>query len=216
MAIIEGDSGNNILFGDIDILDINDIIKGFAGDDFLYGILGDDTLKGGKHNDYLYGDAGNDILYGQKGFDNLSGGDGDDILKGGKDNDDLNGDKGNDELYGQQGNDTLTGVYAMSTDPGLNEIDILYGGAGNDLFVLGDEYNVYYNDNFDSDYAIIQDFELASIDKIQLHGSSSDYAIISWGGGAAIFMSDSNERIALVEGMDDLLDLGNPDQFLFV
>ena len=159
---------------------------------------------------------GNDILYGQKGFDNLSGGDGDDILKGGKDNDDLNGDKGNDELYGQQGNDTLTGVYAMSTDPGLNEIDILYGGAGNDLFVLGDEYNVYYNDNFDSDYAIIQDFELASIDKIQLHGSSSDYAIISWGGGAAIFMSDSNERIALVEGMDDLLDLGNPDQFLFV
>ena len=57
MAIIEGNSDNNILFGDIDS-EINDIILGFAGDDFLYGILGDDTLKGGKHNDYLHGDAG--------------------------------------------------------------------------------------------------------------------------------------------------------------
>ena len=100
MAIIEGDSGNNILFGDIDILDINDIIKGFAGDDFLYGILGDDTLKGGNGFDELFGEAGNDKLFGQNGNDILYGGDGDDTLKGNNHNDDLFGGDGNDILYG--------------------------------------------------------------------------------------------------------------------
>ena len=49
MAIINGDSGNNVLTGG-------------AGDDTINGLGGNDTLNGGAGVDQLFGGDGNDTL----------------------------------------------------------------------------------------------------------------------------------------------------------
>ena len=56
-AVIEGGSGNDILYGS-DKHD--DKMHGGAGDDTLYGYAGNDTLDGGAGNDALDGGAGDD------------------------------------------------------------------------------------------------------------------------------------------------------------
>ncbi|NEP28363.1 MAG: hypothetical protein F6K49_42845, partial [Moorea sp. SIO3I6] len=57
-----------------------------------------------------------------------------------------------------------------SNNPGVNEIDILTGGAGADTFVIGDQNNAYYVGaglfGF-NDYAVITDFQ-SGTDEIQL------------------------------------------------
>jgi Ca2+-binding RTX toxin-like protein len=83
-------------------------------------------------------------------------------------------------VFGTSGSDTVSGtdaderIYGISPDPadlGLRQIDRLTGGAGNDLFVLGDARGVFYNRNQAnstgvSEYAIITDF--SNGDRIQL------------------------------------------------
>lgn len=87
------------------------------------------------------------------------------------------GTSGNDILVGTSGNDVLSGISSGITNNtlGKGSIDKLTGGAGSDLFVLGDARGVYYNDGLANnagmnDYAVITDF--SSIDKIQLKGGS--------------------------------------------
>jgi hypothetical protein len=101
-----------------------------------------------------------------------------DTLLGGTGDDYLYGDNFNDSLVGNNGADTLTGT--SSTALGANEIDTLTGGstgvpdADNDLFVLGDASNAYYNTaSGKGDYAIITDFTAG--DKIRLKNVSSLY-----------------------------------------
>ncbi|NJR65634.1 MAG: hypothetical protein HC772_10425 [Leptolyngbyaceae cyanobacterium CRU_2_3] len=96
-----------------------------------------------------------------------------------KTNDDLTGTTGNDILWGGLGNDRLTG--AGTDDAGMGEIDTLCGGSGKDTFVLGDSSKCFYDDAQTNtlglqDYATILDFNKTQ-DTIQLHGSSSDYAV---------------------------------------
>ena len=85
-----------------------------------------------------------------------------DTLVGGSDADSLHGDNFNDSLIGNNGADTLTGT--SSTALGANEIDTLTGGGGNDLFILGDASNAYYNTAAQGgDYAIITDYTAGDI-----------------------------------------------------
>ena len=103
--------------------------------DLLFGLGGDDIIKGGEGDDHLYGGLGDDVIYGgndstqtNSGRDRLFGGDGADTLSGGDGNDFLNGgaDVNGDILDGGAGDDVIVigGAWCMSAT----------GGAGDDAF----------------------------------------------------------------------------------
>jgi Ca2+-binding RTX toxin-like protein len=127
------------------------------------GGTSDDTLTGGPAADTLSGGLGADVLRGEAGADVLSGDDGDDVLEGGSGGDSFAGGAGLDtadysartvaltidldgaaddgetvendnvrpdteRVLGGSGDDTLTGN---------NAVNVLAGGAGNDLLDPG-------------------------------------------------------------------------------
>lgn len=212
--VISGTSGPDILDG----LGGDDLINGLGGDDSLAGSLGDDTLNGGGGNDDLRGGEGNDLirggngrdtLYGENGNDNLKGGNAKDYVFGGDGNDRIDGNGGADELYGgrgseitmrgQAGDDLLIGVEPSDVMPGFEEKDRMLGGIGADTFAVGDVDNVFYLGGGSTDYGDIRDFDFAENDLIQLHGSSADYTLQTFGGGTRIFYNgeDSNDLVAI-------------------
>ena len=156
-----GDEGNDFLYGNGG----DDELDGGDGDDYVYGGAGGDTIQGGAGFDYLVGDdsatdvgideihggddddqlfglSGDDKLYGDAGADELVGGDGNDLIDGGDGHDALFGQVGNDTLRGALGQDELSGgdgddVLEAGTGDALLGGDLLFGGAGNDRFVLG-------------------------------------------------------------------------------
>jgi Ca2+-binding RTX toxin-like protein len=137
------------------------------------GTQGRDDIRGSSLFDSLRGNAGNDLLRGREGNDDIDGGAGNDRLVGGS---------GNDTLLGGDGNDILIGAGANgngTSSRGLNEIDILTGGAGADTFRLGSSGSLYYFGDGDKGYAQIQDF--SAIDRVEL---SADRAYVTSKTGA--------------------------------
>ena len=160
----------------------NDSINGFAGNDTINGLAGNDSLLGGGDNDNVNGDGGDDILKGGNGNDTVDGGTGNDRVLGNNGNDFLTGGEGNDRVFGQNGSDVIIGVDPNNNTPGLNEADVLTGGADADTFILGDDTQAFYDDGVDgsrgnTDRAVINDFDKASGDIIQLHGTPGDYQL---------------------------------------
>ena len=51
------------------------------------------------------------------------------------------------------------------------------GGAGSDLFVLGTEYETFYQLNWGEDLGIVKDLNLLE-DTVQLHGEAEDYSLV--------------------------------------
>ena len=82
----------------------------------IYGGAGNDYLSGGSGKDVIYGGAGNDRIYGNAGNDQLFGNDGDDILDGGLGADSHSGGTGLDTLFVTRNVDT------WETGPGLKRI----------------------------------------------------------------------------------------------
>ena len=130
----------------------------------------------------FFGNQGNDRLFGDGGDDTLKGGDGDDLLTGGS---------GNDMLLGGSGNDTLTGSDIGAGGP---EIDILNGGRGSDIYILQNRYNSFG----DSDYAIIQGFDVAE-DTLVLGSSFSSYSIDETLPNGVGLYNSSNDLIAVFQ-----------------
>src|SRR5690606_36381594 len=88
------------------------------------------------------------------------------------------GTAGSDTLAGGDGPDTICGVPLTGNKLGHGTVDVLTGGAGADLFVLGDARGAFYDDGRAdtagmNNYARITDFEAG--DKLQLAGSAGDY-----------------------------------------
>jgi Ca2+-binding RTX toxin-like protein len=162
---ITGTPNDDVLFGDSNALDLNDIILGLAGNDRLFGfadstgadlIPSNDTLRGGDGNDSVRGGAGDDVLLGEAG-DDVMGATmptdegrsfaeaGNDFLQAGAGNDWLSGGDGDDRLLGGSGDDFLGEFqsssrapdyrYYFGLDPGN---DTLMGGEGNDYISGGD------------------------------------------------------------------------------
>jgi Ca2+-binding RTX toxin-like protein len=161
----------------------NDDIYGHTNGDFLFGGGGNDTLQGWSGNDYLSGDDGKDSLYGQDGNDILTGGKGDDLLNGG------------------DGNDILNAFGNTNESATLGEYDTLTGGAGADIFVLGDLSKSFYNE-VGGGIATITDFEYG-VDKIQVYGTASDYTLDVYDGHTDIYYQ--GEHIGLVENKTAML-----------
>ena len=96
---------------------------GGPGPDTLMGTKGSDTLSGRGSSDWIDGRAGKDVINGGPGDDdplspaigNLIGGPGADIISGGSGGD-------------------------LMDDGGDSDVDILYGGDGND-FIIAASYN---------------------------------------------------------------------------
>ncbi|MBW4458758.1 MAG: hypothetical protein KME47_00675 [Nodosilinea sp. WJT8-NPBG4] len=136
-------------------------INGIPGKDSLSRTVVNFTdVIGTSQADVILGDSQNNILI---------GGGGDDFIFGDSGNDQLFGGSGSNTLIGGSGNDILNGYEFTS-----GEVDSLVGGDGSDLFVLGDALDAYY---LGSGYAIIDDFNPAEGDLIQVFGSANNYSL---------------------------------------
>ena len=143
----------------------------------------------------------------------LYAGGGDDLILAGS---------GNDIVNGGTGSDILLGADLVSR--GRREVDVLTGGAGVDAFVLGDETGIYYDDGYnhldgDLDYAIITDLNVFE-DLIILHGSASQYALVSGTAGLELVSQSQtatgpSELIATITNAPSALTL-NDSVFAFV
>jgi hypothetical protein len=132
------------------------------------------------------------------------------------------GTSNSDVITGTSGNDRISGVMASGTSPesmGVGQIDILTGGAGADIFVLGDSRGAFYNDGIKnnlglSDYALITDFTRGE-DKLQLRNGFS-YIIGVSGGNLSLYLDlnrnrslettgpNQDELIAVLQGVTTL------------
>ena len=123
------------------------------------------------------------------------------------------GTTGSDVLVGGTGDDIISGIPATGNNLGKGTIDRLTGGAGNDLFILGDSRGHFYDDNNarnsgTNDRAVITDF--SDGDRIQL--DPGDYflraANVKGDSGTGIYFDTNgngiwdsrDELIAIVQG----------------
>ena len=124
---IYGGNGSSYYSGRTWYTDSNDIIYGGDGNDIIYG--GNDLNgTGGWSNDVIYGGDGNDTISGGTGIDIMSGGAGNDIIDLGGSDDDV--------AMGDAGDDIFNAIGAG---------DKVYGGLGNDIFVISNSFNFNYN-----------------------------------------------------------------------
>ncbi|MBE9059207.1 Ig-like domain-containing protein [Sphaerospermopsis sp. LEGE 08334] len=199
---VDGGAGNDLL-----ILD-------YSSNDYYSGINSSISSNGngGFNGNYQTGW----YFYDQVSFSNIERFQitgttvGDSIVTGGG-NDTINGGAGNDTINAGDGNDTINGVNEASLTPGLGEIDILAGGAGSDIFILGNATKAYYEDgntlnNGSNDYADITDFNIGDI--IQLQGTSSNYLLAVVGADTQILINKPNtepdELIGIVRNQTGL------------
>jgi methionine-rich copper-binding protein CopC len=86
----------------------------------------------------------------------------------------------NDTILGTNYADLLSGVPITGSQMGRGTIDVMTGGLGSDLFILGDSRGRFYDDQILSnsgrgDYAVITDFQV-DVDRAQL---SSGYYFLA-------------------------------------
>jgi Ca2+-binding RTX toxin-like protein len=199
-----GGSGNDVIYGN----SAANFLRGGNGNDRIYGQGGADTLIGGNGNDLLDSDTLGaldtigDRLDGRAGNDTLLGEAGDDTLDGGTGNDTLTGAGGNDTLIGGSGSDVLSGTNSFLD--GAGEIDVFNPGdyGASDRIILGTQSSIYYN-GAGLDYAVIDNFDRFNFsgetdsDKLQIHGSVSDYTLNSFTGTVAGISMNNGTRIGL-------------------
>ncbi|MEM9448312.1 MAG: Calx-beta domain-containing protein [Cyanobacteria bacterium P01_E01_bin.6] len=198
---------DNLIEGIEDLfLSVTGVSRAQAGDQntATLRIIDDDNFGGGPNTPILRGTNRKDRLTGTKADETLIG--------MGK----------NDTIRAKGGDDILIGVSPNNRRPGKNERDKLMGNGGNDLYVLGNEDSVFYDDGRRRsaglrDYALIKGFNKRQ-DTIQLHGDKSDYVLGSAprGKGVGLFLEGrEDELIAVIRGKTENLRL-NSNVFEFV
>ncbi|WP_417255418.1 Hint domain-containing protein [Celeribacter halophilus] len=188
--------------------DGDDYIDGAGGDDKLYGEAGNDTIYGGDGNDTIDGGTGDDTIDGGAGADDISAGSGNDTVFGGDGDDTIYGYEGSDTVYGGDGDDyintrTSTGTgqpdtgfdhpdssaldYSADSAPS-NDMDTVYGGAGNDTILTGDDND--YIEGGDGNDTID-----AGFDDDEVYGGAGNDTIQGGEGNDTIDGGDDNDII---------------------
>ena len=216
-TFIDGDSGVDTL--NVAAVETSTFVHLQTGMAMIDGVMTTvanvENIVTGDGNDFLIGDDFDNSLIGMRGQDSLHGLGGDDRLVGGT---------GNDELDGGRGNDYLNG--SSYRGQGDGERDILLSGSreDQDVFVLGEEDRVFYNNLGNTDYALISDFDLSDplndlADTIQLVGSALSYSIsdMTIDGTMGAGIQFANDLIGLVAGVNAAsLNLNDSTQFVYV
>lgn len=174
----------------------------FDTSSLITGTDSPDDLLGGNTSQDIKGQSGNDIVDGDAGNDTVDGGNGRDIVIGGK---------GDDFVLGGNENDLLIGVNLVKDNPGYGELDRLRGGAGEDIFALGDAGGVYYNyggtlTEGKTDRASILDFNLSE-DTILLHGSVSNYRLVATTSATSIYYKAASGTSELIGTVNNVFSL---------
>ncbi|MFT5944279.1 MAG: Ca2+-binding RTX toxin-like protein [Yoonia sp.] len=205
---VYGGDGNDFVGGGFG--DFGDEVYGDAGEDVVLGGDGDDTLFGGTGNDTIDGGRGDDTVYGDDGDDSIQAGNGDDTLFGGDGNDLIRGNGGSDIIEGNDGDDVIISHsaadqvpdqdypgdgLAADTDP-FNDMDTVFGGAGNDTIRTGDDADVIFggdgNDNIDG-----------GIDNDTITGGAGEDNIEGGFGSDTIFGGNGGDVVTGGEDPDD-------------
>jgi protocadherin Fat 4 len=134
----------------IDVTDVaEDIQLADGGVTFTDESVSETSITGGSGDDTITGGDGGVVLQGGQGSDNITGGDGDDeihLASSGRNdhawNEVADGGDGNDTIYGTNGTSTINGGagddYITGGDDWVtSDVDVLYGGEGNDTIVSG-------------------------------------------------------------------------------
>jgi Ca2+-binding RTX toxin-like protein len=172
---------------------------------YVFGNNQGQNMAGNDLANYIQGGAGLDAIWGHGGNDTLVGGGSNDSLYGGDDDDLLLGGGGSDHLQGGAGKDTLGGWGRTN-----NEVDRLWGGAGADVFRLGDVYMGAYYVGYGNSYAIIEDFSRAEGDKLQVRQADLNGYRISTGTSLTnanrvdTFIHFNNDLVATVANTSNL------------
>lgn len=173
---MDGSAGTDAMTGDAG----NDVMSGGEGDDDLDGGAGSDTLTGDAGDDTLSGGEGDDILVDGAGIDRLDGGAGDDILAIEVDGDEdmAVGGAGIDtidlsKVVFDADIDLPDGwvVIGGRHEARLFEIENVRGGSGNDRLVADDHVNILVGG------AGNDIFVFRSLDALQNKGGPRDHIL---------------------------------------
>ncbi len=167
---INGTNGDDVIRDTRSSVNQFEVIKGFAGNDFIHGLLGPDLIYGGPGNDTIYGGQGRDTIAGEAGDDDLDGGSEIDTLLFRANEGSYRIDLSNTQRQNTgQGRDLIVGfemvqsvgaanfwirgsAHVTETLQGGNgndtlisggDLDFLSGGAGNDLLILRGNYSIF-------------------------------------------------------------------------
>ena len=183
-----GGAGNDSIFGGDDA----DTLEGGDDDDLLDGGIDDDSITGGAGNDDILGRQGDDVLDGGAGNDTIAGGTGDDTVTGADGSDVVRGQEGNDLIDTSGGTAPLPdvdypGLYGADADP-LNDLDTVFGGAGDDTIRTGDDADEISggegNDSID-----------AGIDSDLVNAGVGEDTVVGSEGRDTIFGNEDNDLI---------------------
>ena len=158
----------------------NDVIAGEIGkSNKIYGLDGNDALHGRDKEDLIDGGNGDDLIFGGGGIDTIYGGSGNDFICSNLSKNILLRNKDNDQwqvkdnryiktiIQGQTwgvydiGNENIDNGIEIIIDSGANGTekhidetengDMLYGGAGNDNIIAGNNNDIIYGDELDDE-----------------------------------------------------------------
>jgi Ca2+-binding RTX toxin-like protein len=169
-------------------------------DDVIRGRAGNDEVRGGGGQDALFGDEGSDVLVGAAGHDALDGGTGDDVLDGGAGADRFVGGAGADTISYFGSSAAVTVNLALRTASGGDaqgdtfgaDIENLDGGSGNDMLIGSAAANELFGGK--------------GADKL-FGGAGAD--TLGGGGGADRFVYSSTAESAVGANADRITDFSH-------
>lgn len=111
----------------------------------------------------------------------------------------LFGTTGSDAMVGTAGADRISGLPQSGSGAGKESSDMLIGLGGADVFVLGEQNIVFYNDGNNNtagakDFAAIGDFSAAEGDKIEVKAGTYFFSALTVGKlpGAGLYLDTNN------------------------
>lgn len=203
---ISGGLGNDIVYADTFISDINAYLNADSGQSQPTGTPFVNVLNGGAGEDLLLGGILSDELWGGIGADILIGGEGADLMGGDHGVTNPFPNDGNDQLFGGAGDDELQGNGGIDLLYGGSGADRMWGNAGRDKLLGGDGMDTLAGD--DGGFG---DHPTDAAD--ELYGEAGDDELFGNGGDDDLYGGDGNDSVVGNSGNDYLFG-GNGDDGL--